>query len=154
MPAAGSHAALWIRELRKSTIKSEEYCSSSRNKFAPPTGICRRHENVTANHEKNAIFSAWLMRRIGASGSGIEVLGRCTIPLAISDEPSDGSGTGEGAKEVSGARWTKGWASIWIAGAGAAIGSGAGGSGFRASVLGGITSRSATANCAPLVSLA
>jgi hypothetical protein len=40
-------------------------------------------------HEKNAIFSAWLMRRIGASGSDTDALGLRTIPLAISVEPRE-----------------------------------------------------------------
>ncbi len=42
------------------------------------------------DHEKKATFSAWLMRRIGASGSDCDALGLRTIPLAISVEPREG----------------------------------------------------------------
>ena len=42
-------------------------------------------------HEKNAIFSAWLMRRIAASGSDAEVAGLRTMPLAIRLEPRERS---------------------------------------------------------------
>ena len=46
--------------------------------------------------EKNAIFSAWLIRRIGASGSLAGTLfGR--MPLAMIIEPSDGSRVDAGA---------------------------------------------------------
>ncbi len=45
-------------------------------------------------HEKNAIFSAWVMRRIGASGSFAGVFGRVTRPLARMVAPSDGAGSG------------------------------------------------------------
>ena len=51
-----------------------------------------------ATYEKNAIFSAWLMRRIGASGSLAAVTGFRSMPLAMRLEPSDistaGAGTG------------------------------------------------------------
>jgi hypothetical protein len=40
-------------------------------------------------HEKNAIFSAWLMRRIGASGSDAKAAGLRTMPLAIRLEPRE-----------------------------------------------------------------
>ena len=46
-------------------------------------------ECALSDHEKNAIFSAWLMRRIGASGSDTDALGLRTIPFAISVEPSE-----------------------------------------------------------------
>ena len=39
--------------------------------------------------EKNAIFSTWLMRRIGASGSLAALAGLLNMPLAMIDEPSD-----------------------------------------------------------------
>ena len=45
-----------------------------------------------SNYEKKAIFSLWLMRRIGASGSGFADLGRCMIPLASRLEPSEAEG--------------------------------------------------------------
>ena len=53
-------------------------------------------------YEKNAIFSTWLMRRIGASGSLAAVTGFRSMPLAMRLEPSDIStagagGTGAGA---------------------------------------------------------
>ena len=48
------------------------------------------------DQEKNAIFSVWLMRRMGASGSGLEVRGRDTMPLASKLDPSDGSAAGLG----------------------------------------------------------
>lgn len=51
----------------------------------------------TPSYEKNAIFSAWLMRRIGASGSLAAVTGFFKRPLAIRLEPSDISTTGAGA---------------------------------------------------------
>jgi hypothetical protein len=41
--------------------------------------------------EKNAIFSLWLMRRIGASGSLAGMLGLRKIPLAMMVEPSESS---------------------------------------------------------------
>ena len=54
-----------------------------------------------AFYEKNAIFSAWLMRRIGASGSLAAVTGFRSMPLAMRLEPSDistaGAGVGAGA---------------------------------------------------------
>ena len=65
-----------------------------------------------ALYEKNAIFSTWLMRRIGASGSLAAVTGFRSMPLAIRLEPSDISTTGTG---------------IAGAGAGAAAGGGGGG---------------------------
>src|SRR4029077_16544524 len=50
------------------------------------------------------------MRRIGASGSEADVLGRCRIPLARSVEPSDGSGDNStaGSMEIGGAGSAKG----------------------------------------------
>ena len=53
-------------------------------------------------YEKNAIFSAWLMRRIGASGSLAAVTGFRTMPLAMRLEPSDISTAGAGAGTVAG----------------------------------------------------
>ena len=54
-----------------------------------------------ALYEKNAIFSTWLMRRIGASGSLAAVTGFRSMPLAMRLEPSDistaGAGGGGGA---------------------------------------------------------
>ena len=50
-----------------------------------------------AFYEKNAIFSAWLMRRIGASGSLAAVTGFRSMPLAMRLEPSDISTAGAGA---------------------------------------------------------
>ncbi|MBA4037261.1 MAG: hypothetical protein C0480_21985 [Bradyrhizobium sp.] len=53
--------------------------------------------------EKNAIFSAWLMRRIGASGSLAGLAGLRNMPLAMMVEPRDtpagtaGAGSGDGA---------------------------------------------------------
>ena len=49
-----------------------------------------------AFYEKNAIFSAWLMRRIGASGSLAAMTGFRSMPLAMRLEPSDISTTGAG----------------------------------------------------------
>ena len=49
-----------------------------------------------AAHEKNAIFSAWVMRRIGARGSLAGARGGCRMPLARMVAPSEGSGSGEG----------------------------------------------------------
>ena len=48
-------------------------------------------------YEKNAIFSTWLMRRIGASGSLAAVTGFRTMPLAMRLEPSDISTAGAAA---------------------------------------------------------
>ena len=53
--------------------------------------------DAEAFYEKNAIFSAWLMRRIGASGSLAAVTGFRSMPLAMMVEPSDTSTTGAGA---------------------------------------------------------
>jgi hypothetical protein len=55
-----------------------------------------------AVYEKNAIFSAWLMRRIGASGSLAAVTGFRSMPLAMRLEPSDISTAGAGAGAVAG----------------------------------------------------
>jgi hypothetical protein len=52
---------------------------------------------ISAFYEKNAIFSAWLMRRIGASGSLAAVTGFRSMPLAMRLEPSDISTAGAGA---------------------------------------------------------
>ena len=71
-----------------------------------------RHEagHDEARHEKNAIFSVWLMRRIGASGSDVAAWGLRTIPFAIRVEPRDAS--------------SEGWKEGWIAGGcGASTGS-------------------------------
>ena len=53
-------------------------------------------------YEKNAIFSAWLMRRIGASGSLAAVTGLRSMPLAMRLEPSDISTAGAGAGAAGG----------------------------------------------------
>ena len=63
--------------------------------------------DAEAAYEKNAIFSAWLMRRIGASGSLAAVTGFRSMPLAMRLEPSDistaGAGIGAGAGSGGGA---------------------------------------------------
>ena len=56
------------------------------------------------DHENNAIFSAWLMRRIGAHGSATDALGLRTMPFAIRVEPRDG--------------WSDGWTDGWTEGCG------------------------------------
>src|SRR5678815_760142 len=48
-------------------------------------------------YEKNAIFSAWAMRRIGASGSLAAAFGFFRRPLAMMVEPSETSAAGAGA---------------------------------------------------------
>ena len=53
--------------------------------------------DAEAFYEKNAIFSTWLMRRIGASGSLAAVTGFRSMPLAMRVEPSDTSTAGTGA---------------------------------------------------------
>ena len=53
--------------------------------------------DADASYEKNAIFSTWLMRRIGASGSLAAVTGFRSMPLAMRLEPSDISTAGAGA---------------------------------------------------------
>ena len=55
-----------------------------------------------AFYEKNAIFSAWLMRRIGASGSLAAMTGFRRMPLAMRLEPSDISTAGAGAGAAAG----------------------------------------------------
>src|SRR5580692_10176318 len=74
-----------------------------------PKRSCSKRSS-SALQEKNAIFSAWLMRRIGANGSGADALGRCRIPLARSVEPSDGPGNSRtaGSTEIGGAGSGKG----------------------------------------------
>ena len=67
--------------------------------------------DAEASYEKNAIFSAWLIRRIGASGSFAAVTGLRSMPLAMMLAPSDTSAIGVGA------------------GAGAATGAGGAGAG-------------------------
>jgi hypothetical protein len=64
-------------------------------------------EKLPGDQEKNAIFSAWLMRRIGASGSLAATAGFLTMPLAMIEEPSEIS------SEASGAAWVVGWAVAW-----------------------------------------
>src|SRR5919109_4913387 len=85
---------------------------------AVTNGDVRRMRSI---YEKNAIFSAWLMRRIGASGSLAAVLGFLTRPLARMVDPSEtsivGSGAGAAATETSGSTTSDG--------AGSAVGSGA-----------------------------
>lgn len=46
---------------------------------------------MLAAYEKNAIFSGWVMRRIGASESLAGACGRCRRPFDRSVDPSDGS---------------------------------------------------------------
>src|SRR6187402_2757623 len=58
--------------------------------------------DAEAGYEKNAIFSAWLMRRIGASGSLAAVTGFRSMPLAMRLEPSDISTAGAGAGAAAG----------------------------------------------------
>ena len=60
--------------------------------------------DADASYEKNAIFSTWLMRRIGASGSLAAVTGFRSMPLAIRVEPSETStaGTGAGGTDAAG----------------------------------------------------
>jgi hypothetical protein len=60
------------------------YCLNDAKTWMPGT-----RSGMTTGYEKNAIFSAWLMRRIGASGSGTDASGLRTIPFAISVEPSE-----------------------------------------------------------------
>src|SRR5882724_413497 len=55
-------------------------------------------------YEKNAIFSAWLIRRIGASGSEAEALGFRTMPVARIVEPREGSGEGSAEDSRGGLR--------------------------------------------------
>ena len=59
-------------------------------------------DDAAAFYEKNAIFSAWLMRRIGASGSLAAVTGLRSMPLAMRLEPSDISTAGAGAGAAGG----------------------------------------------------
>ena len=58
--------------------------------------------DAEAFYEKNAIFSAWLIRRIGASGSLAAVTGFRSMPLAMRLEPSDISTAGAGAGAAAG----------------------------------------------------
>jgi hypothetical protein len=58
--------------------------------------------DAEALYEKNAIFSTWLMRRIGASGSLAAMTGFRTMPLAMRLEPSDISTAGAGAGAAAG----------------------------------------------------
>ena len=78
------------------------------------------------------------MRRIGASGSEADVLGRCRIPLARSVDPSEGSTAG--STEIDGAGSGKGLGVEGHAGGSAAgCGGGAGsatGSGALAIIMG------------------
>src|SRR6266478_7674415 len=77
----------------------------------PPRQVSGRRL-AAVYYEKNAIFSAWLMRRIGASGSDIAAWGLRTIPFATRVEPREASSEG----------WREGW--IAGGGAGATMGSG------------------------------
>lgn len=58
--------------------------------------------DAEACYEKNAIFSAWLILRIGASGSLAAVTGFRSMPLAMMVEPSDTSTAGTGAGAAAG----------------------------------------------------
>src|SRR3954447_4229267 len=53
---------------------------------------CRTFQSAV--YEKNAIFSTWLMRRIGAKGSLAGLAGLLSMPLARMLEPSDISTAG------------------------------------------------------------
>src|SRR5437588_10199429 len=64
--------------------------------------------------EKNAIFSVWLMRRIGASGSLAGRLDFRKIPLAMMVEPSEGSG--EDSRAAPRGASATGWRGEGIAG--------------------------------------
>ena len=119
-------------------VTAESACDLHHSRHAFPGKGC---------YEKNAIFSAWLMRRIGASGSLAAVPGLRTMPLAMMVEPSDTSilvGAGAGAvPAASGAAMPSGGIG------GCAIGSGATvtGSCATASVFGAF--RSSRARPAP-----
>jgi hypothetical protein len=81
--------------IRKSGYRfSEKICSNK--KIERDDDSKKSHPGLVEFHEKNAIFSAWLRRRIGASGSGPDTLGFRRIPLAIRVEPNKGSGEGSG----------------------------------------------------------
>src|SRR2546429_3716252 len=74
-------------------------CSQMQQNAAGASWKPGSFERTQSFYEKNAIFSAWLMRRIGASGSLAAVIGFRSMPLAMRVEPSDTSiaGTGTGA---------------------------------------------------------
>jgi hypothetical protein len=68
----------------------------------PPKGECLLVSGHVCDYEKNAIFSAWLIRRIGASGSLAATAGLRTMPLAMIDEPSEIARAGSGAAAATG----------------------------------------------------
>lgn len=71
--------------------------------FTPQRGVaCEGVACEGVAYEKNASFSAWLMRRIGASGSFAARAGLRTTPFAMRVEPSDTSIAGAGAGGAAG----------------------------------------------------
>ena len=86
---------------RASLISAEERINRKANYSQVQQMLRARYGSREASratqsfYEKNAIFSAWLMRRIGASGSLAAVTGFRSMPLAMRLEPSDTS-TGAG----------------------------------------------------------
>src|SRR4051812_35818035 len=60
-------------------------CDGSCGSWVPDLRFaCPGHEteHAASPYEKNAIFSAWVMRRIGAMGSFAAARGFCKMPLA------------------------------------------------------------------------
>ncbi len=99
---AGRNRCAWQNHCRR-IVRRQRRC-----------GFVRKTDRLNF-YEKKAIFSAWLRRRIAAKGSAIDGTGRRTIPLAINDSPSEGSGNAASAAgppkaasaaRSSQARWT------------------------------------------------
>src|SRR5947209_922019 len=85
--------SLTLRHCERSEAIQNLSAGGSLDCFAPlaMTGWRER-----APYEKNAIFSACVILRIGASASLTAVRGFCSMPLARMVAPSDCSGRGEG----------------------------------------------------------
>jgi hypothetical protein len=106
----GFHGNLRLRRQLPQLDVGEGVKQPESELFADATNCCVRvmeagrtsSGDAEALYEKNAIFSTWLMRRIGANGSLAAVTGLRTMPLAMRLEPSDISTAGAGAGAAAG----------------------------------------------------
>ena len=109
-PPKDNRASLILADRR---INQKAKCSQLQQMRRAQTAEEELQAAEPALQEKNAIFSAWLMRRIGASGSLADTAGFRNMPLAMMVEPSDipigGAGAGRGDRR---------WCGHWFDGAG------------------------------------
>ena len=99
-PPKDNRASLILADRR---INQKAKCSQLQQMRRAQTAEEELQAAEPALQEKNAIFSAWLMRRIGASGSLADTAGFRNMPLAMIVEPSDIPSGGAGAGRDAGA---------------------------------------------------